>query len=349
MKTSLLRWFDQEKRSLPWRESKDPYAIWLSEIILQQTRVDQGLAYFNRFLKACPDVFALANATEDQVLKLWQGLGYYSRARNLHHTAKFIVETYQGVFPADYHALLSLKGIGPYTAAAIASIAFDLPHPVCDGNVERVVTRLLAIKEAPKSPSVQKQIHTFLNQHIDHQRPGDFNQAMMELGALICKPSRPECPSCPVKDECKARKLKLTGEIPFRQKKEQNPQRFLYYLVVTTLNGKNLWMRKRDGKDIWKGLYEFPLIETTAATSLPALKKSQVWQDLFGEKPVTVVSQSKVIHHKLTHRELVVKFLRIEIRKSDFSGMAYEYLSKSELSRVPVPQLIANYLQHHLL
>jgi len=349
MKDMLLKWYATEKRTLPWRSSKSPYDIWLSEIMLQQTRVDQGIGYYYRFLEAFPDVFSLANASENEVLKLWQGLGYYSRARNLHHTAHVIVKDYQGHFPPDYASLVALKGIGPYTAAAIASIAFNQPYPVCDGNVERVVCRLLAIKEAPKQPATLKTIHQFLEKNIDRQQPGDFNQAMMELGALVCKPSSPDCPHCPLQNQCKALKLKLTASIPLRVKKEQNPRRYFYYLIIQTNGNSGLWIRKRSGNDIWKGLYDFPLIETSAPVTAAALKKTEDWKSLFGEKVIAPLKQSKIIHHKLTHRELLVKFVHLEIKKSDFSGEGYNHIKLKELSQYPVPQLIANYIRDTLL
>lgn len=345
MKEGLLRWYQKTKRELPWRQTSDPYRIWISEIILQQTRVDQGLSYYQRFLETFPDVLALAGADEDEVLKCWQGLGYYTRARNLHHTAKEVAHQNRGRFPDTYEGLLALKGIGPYTAAAIASIAFNRVHPVCDGNVERVVCRYLALYGDPKSPAVRNQIEGFLNEHIDRRRPGDFNQAMMELGALVCKPAAPECTLCPLHQSCQAARQRLTAELPVRKIKKTNPVRHFYYLVVRTKGTSITWVHKRQGQDIWKGLYEFPLIETDKAVSTGVLKKSPAWEALLGNIALRVNKTSPQFTHHLSHRELRIRFLHIETEGIPVLPTDMEKIAWDELRSYPVPVVIARYLQ----
>jgi A/G-specific adenine glycosylase len=314
----LLDWFEDNARSLPWKNTKDPYIIWISEIILQQTRVSQGTPFFLRFVEKFPDVFTLASATEDQVLKYWEGLGYYSRARNLHHTAQQIVNDFNGVFPDTYESLLSLRGVGPYTAAAIASFAFDQPHAVVDGNVYRVLARYYGIQEPIDEIKVKKQISILANKLIDSDRPADFNQAMMDFGATICTPDNPLCLYCPLRDSCSAYNCGLVKVIPIKAKKITKRERYLHYILVREQD--HLYITKRT-KGIWKGLYELPTIEQKEVGQLTS----------FNNQKVVFIKKKE---HLLTHQKLHLyfydqlfstgmlseKYIRINIKnRSNFS------------------------------
>ena len=343
-KTSLMRWYRLEKRALPWRETKDPYKIWISEVILQQTRVDQGLEYYLRFIRTFPDVKKLAKAREEMVLKAWQGLGYYSRARNLHRASKQIVEQFNGVFPDSYEQVLGLQGIGPYSAAAILSIAFNKVYPVIDGNVLRVVGRYLALETDVLQKEGRKKIEDFLNRVIDQKDPGDFNQAVMELGALVCKPLNPDCPVCPLRSTCKARKTKDPTAYPLRVKRTLVQQRFFHYLVVMETSTAMLYIRKRLGNDIWRNLYDFPMIEAKQTLTVPALKKTSEWKSLLGKGTQKVREVSPVIKHKLSHRELNVVFVQVDIDRplADLKGM--KRIPRKDMGKYPFPILLVNYL-----
>jgi A/G-specific adenine glycosylase len=343
---AIIQWYLQARRPLPWRETTDPYLIWLSEIMLQQTRVDQGLGYYHRFASRFPDVFALAKASEQEVLKLWQGLGYYSRARNLLHTARTVAKEHAGVFPADYVALAALKGIGPYTAAAILSIAFHQPYPVVDANVLRVMARYLAIRSSVNEAAAKKNIASVLHHLIDHASPGDFNQAMMELGALVCKPQNPDCGNCPLSNSCKAYKQGKANHFPVKAEKAKTKKRFLNYLVMTEKIGSRryIYINKRRGDDIWKNLYDFPLIETTHPHSLKELQKSEDWKNIVGKAKHKVSAFGDEIQYKLTHRELRVRFVEIEVLEKLPSGANFTRTAWTQLDKYPFPRLIENYL-----
>ncbi len=264
----LAEWYEQNKRDLPWRNTRDPYKIWLSEIILQQTRVDQGLSYYLRFISNFPDIYSLARAREEDVLKLWQGLGYYSRARNMHLTASEIVSVYKGVFPKDHQALLRLKGIGPYTAAALASFAYDQAYPVVDGNVIRVLSRIFNID----LPIYSSRAGAFFNELamalIDKKNPARHNQAMMEFGALQCKPGLPDCSECPLEKICLASSLGVVDKRPVRKQASIRKKRYFNYFCLS--DGRHTWLQQRKNKDIWQNLWEFPLYETTELIEWPA-------------------------------------------------------------------------------
>ncbi|MBK6829719.1 MAG: A/G-specific adenine glycosylase [Flavobacteriales bacterium] len=257
---ALLPWYAEHKRPLPWRETRDPYRIWLSEVILQQTRVEQGREYWHRFVETYPTVAELAAATEDQVLRLWQGLGYYSRARNLRTAAKQVVEEHMGGFPDSYEGLKGLKGVGEYTAAAIGSIAFGLVEPVVDGNVYRVLARVFGIDTPIDSTAGRKQFRELAAALIDHEQPGEHNQAVMELGATVCTPLKPTCGECPLARKCIARATDRIDKLPVKTGKTKVRTRHFNYLHIE--RGDKTFLRKRTGKDIWHGLYELPLIET---------------------------------------------------------------------------------------
>ncbi len=331
-------WYLGNRRSLPWRETRDPYRIWVSEIILQQTRVMQGLEFYRRFLVRFPNLESLTGATEDEVLRIWQGLGYYSRARNMLEAARYILNEKGGKFPASYAGLLELKGVGTYTAAAVASIAFNEPRAVVDGNVHRVLSRLYGIEEKRYGPTTM--IAGKAESLLDVEDPGLHNQAIMELGALVCTPGLPDCPSCPLQDECVAHLLDRTAELPPRNPQGRRKKRYFHYLVL--YDEKGIWLGPRQKKDIWQGLYEFPLIETTKKVSPATLVKSEAWESMLGphSSPAEVIGPIK---HTLSHQEIQAVFYRV--RTSDPVRLqGYEKVSRQELDRYPVPKLIGRYL-----
>ncbi|MDP5122125.1 MAG: A/G-specific adenine glycosylase, partial [Spirosomaceae bacterium] len=256
----IIPWFEQHQRNLPWRHTQDPYAIWLSEIILQQTRVAQGLPYYNRFLSHLPTIQDFANAPQEEILRLWQGLGYYSRARNMHATAKVIIEKYDGTFPDNYNELVKLKGIGPYTGAAIASFAFGEAVPVVDGNVFRVLSRVFGIETDIAASSARKEFTELAETLIPQDSPAAFNQAIMEFGALQCTPHQPNCMFCPLQDTCYAFQHEAQGVLPVKLKKTKVRNRYFNYFAVQ--QDEHFLMNKRAENDIWSGLYEFYLVET---------------------------------------------------------------------------------------
>ena len=266
----LADWYLENKRSLPWRETNEPYRIWLSEIILQQTRVDQGKPYYLSFVKAFPKVEDLAQAEEVDVLKLWQGLGYYSRARNLHASAKYVASDLQGKFPSSYKDLLALKGVGDYTASAIASICYNEPVAVVDGNVFRVLSRIFGIDTPINSTEGVKQFKQLAQELLDKKDPANFNQGIMEFGATHCKPQNPLCDSCPFAAKCVAFNQNRISELPVKLKKQKVKNRYFNYLVFISEEGETI-LEQRRGKGIWEGLYEFPLVETSEEVALENL------------------------------------------------------------------------------
>ncbi len=345
----LTHWYDLHKRNLPWRITNNPYAIWLSEIILQQTRVDQGLAYYERFLAEWPDVFSLANASEQEVLRMWQGLGYYSRARNMLHTAKDIVFRYNGEFPSDYHTLLSLKGIGPYTAAAISSICFNGASPVIDGNVIRVLSRIFGVTEAVDSANGKKRIEELAFLLMDHDDPGTYNQAIMEFGALQCVPSSPDCEGCIFKDQCYANQAQAVKLLPLKEKKTKVTFRYFNYLVLSWEVGgeyKTI-IRKRLREDIWKGLFEFPLVETTEETDFERLQHLPDFVKIAGMTRFQLLKQSATRKHILSHQKIFARFYHLHFDGSldlvDENNISL--ISQNELQSYPLPRLIDRYLQ----
>lgn len=332
----LSKWFEKNRRPLPWRDSSNPYHIWLSEVILQQTRVDQGTAYYLRFIELFPTVCDLAKAHEDVVLHAWQGLGYYSRARNLHATAKTIVDKHQGEFPNEYATIRDLKGIGDYTAAAISSIAFGLPHAAVDGNVNRVIARLFTIEAPVDSPKGKKQIAALAKELLDIKNPGHHNQAMMELGALICTPRNPNCTICPIQVHCSGFASKRQESFPIKQGKTKVRDRFFTYLVFVDRNRETL-IRKRAEKDIWQGLHEFVLIESNSANDLSVLHKS-------------FDAQYELTHaanytHILSHQKLHIAFLCIQIEELPIADWNYTIRIKiDDLNRFAFPRALTRFL-----
>ena len=345
----LAQWFEIHKRELPWRSNPTPYHVWLSEIILQQTRVNQGLDYFNRFVERWPTLKDLSEATEEEVLKTWQGLGYYSRARNLYKCARQIIENHNGVFPSDFDSLRKLQGIGNYTAAAIASIAFDQPHAVVDGNVYRVLSRLYDIETPINIEEGIKLFAELADALLDRDHPGRHNQALMEFGALQCLPKNPGCQQCPLQSHCLAFAHHTISERPVKEKKVKIKTRYFHYLVFRTPNN-GIYLRKRKGNDIWKNLYDFPCIENEKNMTVEEVLDSEDFKKIVQNKNFKIYRISHKYTHKLTHQTIVATF--IEIKISDFLSLNQTndiLLSlENELGTFPVPKLIDNYLTFNL-
>ena len=329
-----MNWYSREKRDLPWRASLNPYAVWLSEIILQQTRVVQGIPYYEKFIKTYPTVDALAAASEQDVLKLWEGLGYYSRARNLHKAAQQVAQEYGGVFPNSYLGLLKLKGVGPYTAAAIASICFQEKVPVVDGNVFRLISRLFGIQEDIGKGSTRKIFEKTIAPIMPSSSPGDFNQAMMEFGALVCTP-RPHCPTCDLQFDCLSFKEKTQHLLPVKAKKIKIQDRTLNYWILTYQN--KICLNKRIKGDIWEGLWDFYSTSMALFNAAPLDGKHKV-QASYGP-----------MNHKLTHQNITAWFTQIEISNETHLNEIAKKLNLTvfnvdELVTLPKPKLIVNYL-----
>ncbi len=336
----LLCWYSENKRDLPWRTTLNPYYIWISEIILQQTKVDQGLGYYNRFVEEFPDVFSLANASEVHVLKLWQGLGYYSRARNLHHTAKVIVEKYNGCFPSAYKELVLLKGIGPYTAAAIASIAFGEKIAVVDGNVYRVLSRYFGVFEDISLSKSRLMFQKLANSLILEVDAAMFNQAIMDFGALQCTPKKTNCEVCPLQLSCFAFRNHSVEKLPVKSKKTKITKRYLNYFIVRDKLDK-ISVFIRDKKDIWQGLYEFNILDTLQETSNQQLV--EFVKSNFGENCHFEELHDGVIKHKLSHQELYIRFFECKLDE-----VVENAVTEVELCKLPFPIVIWDFLQEYL-
>lgn len=315
----LLNWYQENKRDLPWRRTTDPYKIWLSEIILQQTRVDQGLPYYLKFTQIFPTVFELASASEDQVLKLWQGLGYYSRARNLHTTAKRIVDEFNGVFPNSFEDIKSLKGVGDYTASAIASISFGLPHAVVDGNVYRVLSRVFGIYEPINATNGIKTFKSLAQELLDKNNPAEFNQAIMEFGARHCKPKQPLCDECGFKESCVARIKNEVEKLPVKLRKTKVKKRYFNYVVLVD-NSNRTRVQQRLGQGIWQKLFEFPLIETQHNALEDEILSSSLIAELFSDSKELKFYKfnSEPVIHKLSHQHLHTTFWVFETLNHQF-------------------------------
>lgn len=303
----LVQWYLINKRDLPWRNTTDAYVIWLSEIILQQTRVEQGLPYFYRFVERYPDVSHFAAAHEDEVLKLWQGLGYYSRGRNMLKTARLVQEQYHGRFPDSYDELIKLKGIGEYTAAAIASFSANEAKAVVDGNVYRVLARYFGIYEPINSTTGKKTFQTLANDLLNKQNPALHNQAMMEFGAMLCKPKNPACGICPVHTACVAFTSNATNALPVKLKTVKVRERFLNYFLIT--EDDTILMNKRGDKDIWANMYDLPVIETTALLPVAELAELPEVKDIFGTD-IKITGDIPVQKHILTHQRLYIRLIK---------------------------------------
>jgi len=307
----LLKWHKTIHRPLPWKGEKNPYLIWLSEIILQQTRVEQGLPYYLKFKKRFPDVRSLAEAPEDEVLHLWQGLGYYSRARNLHAAAKYICLDLGGNFPDDYDGIRKLKGVGDYTAAAIASFAYNLPFPVVDGNVYRVLSRIFGIKIPVDTTQGKKQFKALAEKLISKNLPAQFNQAVMDFGAVQCVPLNPDCRRCPFKKDCVAFKNNWVEKLPVKAKKVQQQHRYFHYLVIR--DGKHIYLSKRSDNDIWKNLYEFPMIESHRLMTKKQITNTREWKQIFNGTKVSEIKFSGNFKQQLSHQKIHASFFEIQV------------------------------------
>ena len=344
----LINWYKAHKRLLPWRNSSDPYIVWVSEIILQQTRVDQGLEYFNRFVERFPDVFSLACADEQEVLRYWQGLGYYTRARNMQVAARKIVQEFRGIFPESSSELVKLKGIGPYTAAAIASICFGEACPVVDGNVMRVIARYFGITAAVNRPEGHRAVHEAALRLIDHKQAGMFNQAMMEFGALHCTPRNPLCESCPLQTGCNAFYTKRTEMLPVKIKLARPRDRYFYYLAILAKNvqgQKEIYLHKRTGNDIWKGMYELPLIELSSAMEAENLFLSPGWKTIFEAQPLQILAFSDEYKHQLTHQTIYARFVSVQAEEPPAGSDEWLHVDINNLPDYPLPRLIDKYLK----
>lgn len=337
---SLIQWYLQNKRDLPWRNTTNPYPIWLSEIILQQTRVAQGTPYFYAFLESFPTVYDLAQADEQQVLKLWQGLGYYSRARNLHQTAQYIVNELAGVFPNSFSGLIQLKGIGEYTAAAIASFAYNEPVPVVDGNVFRVLSRYFGVESDISLGKTKKEFTALAAELLSKDQPALFNQAIMEFGALQCVPKSPNCEDCIFNNSCVALQKGLVGELPVKSKKLKVSYRYFNYIVVTDENG-NTKLQQRTDKGIWYNLYEFPLIETLQEEGFETIAPLIQEYASFGASVVRIQEMNPIsIVHKLSHQHLYIKFWKVSLDAILVDGISLE-----QLKTFPFPIVIHNFIE----
>lgn len=333
---SLLHWYAQNARALPWRTTQDPYKIWLSEIMLQQTRVRQGLPYYQKFVKKYKTVKALAAAPLDEILLLWQGLGYYSRARNLHQCAKTVAEKFGGKFPDSFNALLSLPGIGPYTAAAIASFAFKKPHAVVDGNVFRVLARVFGIEANIATPAGQKYFQQVANEWLDKANPGLYNQAIMEFGSLQCTPQSPTCHECPLSKNCKAFQNELVAVLPIKSKAKPKKIRHFNYLVLK--HGNRLWMRQRSSKDIWQGLFEFLLIEAESQLTASQIKKQSNIASLRLGKPIAITQT-------LSHQHIKGNFFLAEVTNGATPPTGGKFYSAEAIKKLAKPVLINRFLE----
>lgn len=341
----LLEWFATNARSFPWKETKDPYLIWLSEIILQQTRVEQGLPYYQKFSKNYPTVKKLANASNDELMKLWEGLGYYSRARNLHAAAKYIVAECDSIFPNEYKEILKLKGIGPYTAAAISSFAFDLPYAVVDGNVYRVLSRYFGIKTAIDSTKGKKIFSTLAQELLAKNSPGEYNQALMDFGSTQCSPKKPNCSDCPFQLDCFAFQNNEINILPLKEKKIKKRTRYFNFLIIK--NEDEVFLQKRTEKDIWRDLYQFPLIENEVLiSSFEELKAHKNWAEIFPEMSIELNHVSQTFKQLLTHQTIIARFWEVQISdKKNIEKLDFIKVLRKNLKTFAFPKIIDKYLK----
>ncbi|GAA4301248.1 A/G-specific adenine glycosylase [Compostibacter hankyongensis] len=339
----LLRWNEDNRRSMPWKGERDPYKIWLSEIILQQTRVAQGLPYYERFLQHYPTVEQLATAPEEQVFRLWQGLGYYNRCKNMLAAARQVAGEHGGRFPADLAGLRSLKGVGEYTAAAIAAFAYDLPHAVVDGNVYRVLSRFFGIALPMDSTDGKLLFRELAGELLDQSHPAVYNQAIMDFGATVCTPRSPQCPQCPLAPRCRALKHDSIALLPVKSRKTQIKSRFFHYLVIRHRN--QIYIRKRSARDIWQHLHEFVLLEEDATLGIEALREKAGFTRLLKNRGWTCEHSSEVYRHQLTHQTIFARFFVLRVPRPLSAGADYFPVSLDQLDRHALPRLLDQYVQ----
>ena len=339
----LLKWNSGENnRSMPWKNEKNPYRIWISEIILQQTRVLQGTSYYNRFIQAFPTVFDVANAEESEVFKLWEGLGYYSRCKNIIFSARHIANKLNGIFPESYEEIIKLKGIGTYTASAIASFAYNQPYAVVDGNVFRVLSRVFGISISIDSNQGKKIFTTLAGKLLDKTQPGIYNQSLMDFGATICKPQLPICISCPLNSICYAFQHGLVNQLPIKQNKIARKSRWFYYLVISYNN--NFYVRKRMTKDIWQNLYEFVLVETTDPVDISDFLSGEIFKPILNKTCYNLDGISNLKTQFLTHQVIKGRFINATL-KNPTSIKGYDLVTSEELKTLPFPKFITTYLK----
>lgn len=345
----LLNWNQCDNdRTMPWKGERDPYRIWLSEVILQQTRVEQGLSYYQRFTEKYQTIRDLAMAPDEEVFKLWEGLGYYSRCRNLLATARFIAFERNGRFPETFEEILSLKGIGPYTAAAIASFAYGLPYAVLDGNVFRVLARYFGISTPVDQPEGKKLYAKLANELLDSGSPGTYNQAIMDFGAMICKPRQPLCHICIQRNDCEANKLGIVEELPVKSKSLLRRNRFFYYYIFSYEGG--LYIRQRTGNDIWHSLYEWALVETEEAMTTEKRELMRAVHNAYGRKlKGSIISVSDQHSQQLTHQKITGRFILLELDQPLPEQLGFRFITRKQLGNFAFPRFITRYLEKHPL
>lgn len=341
---NLLAWNStKNKRKMPWKGETDPYKIWLSEIILQQTRVEQGWAYYERFTKNFPTINHLAKAPEQKVFKLWEGLGYYNRCRNLIETAKKITKEYNGKFPSSYDEIRNLKGIGPYTAAAISSFAFNLPYAVVDGNVERILSRYFGITIPVDTAEGKKRYSELAASLLDKKNPGTYNQAIMDFGAVICKPKNPLCNECVQSKKCFAFSHGKINELPVKKKANEKKERWFYYFIVEVKN--KIYLRQRKDKDIWQNLYEFVLLETGSQIDEEQILNSSFIKQLSAKRKISIKNISPVYKQQLSHQNIYGRFIQVSSGRPLPSVKDYFLVDKKDIKKYPLPKFITHHLQ----
>ena len=342
-KKTIIKWYNQNRRELPWRETHNPYFIWISEVILQQTRVAQGLEYYNRFITIFPTIKDLANADIDKVMKVWQGLGYYTRARNLHSSAKQIQSDFNGKMPSTYTELLKIKGLGPYSAGAIASFAYGEAVPAIDGNVYRVLSRIFGVFTSSETSTGKKEFYNLTLELMDKEKPDTFNQALLDFGALQCIPRNPNCETCPFQDICYAYRNNLTNHLPVKGKKLKTRDRYLNYIIIK--HQDYTFIQRREAGDIWTSLYEFPLIETDSQVDLKSLIKNPKWGEFFSKEKTIILFESQPIKHILSHQMLYTKFYIIEVSKPTYYITSnYLRVRIENIQEYSTPRVIDNFL-----
>jgi len=337
---TLTVWYLENKREMPWRDITDPYRIWISEIILQQTRVNQGMNYYLRFVERFPDVVSLANAHEDEVLKYWQGLGYYSRARNLHKTARIIAEKYNGNFPKTHSEILQLKGIGEYTAAAISSFAYNQPYAVVDGNVYRVLARIFGVETPIDSTGGKKEFAQLAENLLDKKEPGLHNQTIMEFGALQCVPVQPDCGICPIQTVCKAYNLNLVDKLPIKASKTKVRERFFNYFYIQYQD--KIFIQKRTGKDIWQNLFELPLVESDRLFETTEIAQFELFSNI---PDIEIDSTAPTFKHILSHQRIFARFFTVKILEKNIVLKNLKEIKKDELDNFAVSRLTSLFLE----